>query len=98
MTVNEGEPDELPLDSKELTMSPEQIKSKLAPILTGPRILPDADYAVMRVCPFCGNYPSQELRVVDKGYAIRCFTCSFNGPWAATKNMAILSWNTRGGK
>jgi Lar family restriction alleviation protein len=79
-------------------MSPEQIKDKLAPILTGPRILPDADYAVLRPCPFCGNYPDQHILKHDMGYVIRCFTCDFNGPWGATKNLAILAWNTRGGK
>jgi hypothetical protein len=79
-------------------MSPEQILKKLAPILTGPKILPDADYNVLRMCPFCGNYPSQEFSNHDKGYSVSCMTCMFDGPWGATKNLAILAWNTRGGK
>ena len=79
-------------------MSPEQIKSKLAPILSGPKILPDADYNVLRPCPFCSNYPSQILEIIKHGYGVRCPTCEFNGPWGATKNLAILAWNTRGGK
>ena len=80
-------------------MSPEQIKDKLAPILTGPKILPDADYNVLRPCAFCGNYPEQKPRPQLKGgWAIRCSTCEFDGPWGATKNLAILAWNTRGGK
>jgi Lar family restriction alleviation protein len=79
-------------------MSPEQIKDKLAPILTGPRILPDADYNVLRVCPFCGNYPLQTIVSSGKGWAVFCNTCEFFGPWGATKSLAILAWNTRGGK
>ena len=79
-------------------MSPEQIKDKLAPILTGPRILPDADYAVLRVCPFCGNYPSQEIETDNNWHSVYCPTCEYNGPAGRTKNLAILAWNTRGGK
>ena len=79
-------------------MSPEQIKDKLAPILSGPRILPDADYNVLRMCPFCGNYPSQQIDANGKGFAVTCWTCMFDGPWGATKSLAILAWNTRGGK
>ena len=36
-------------------MTEAEIKSKLDPTLPGPRILKDQDYAVLRVCPFCGK-------------------------------------------
>jgi predicted RNA-binding Zn-ribbon protein involved in translation (DUF1610 family) len=68
------------------------------PILAGPRILKDADYSVLRVCPYCGNYPSQNIKPVRFGYAVYCDTCEFNGPFGETKNLAQLAWNTRGGK
>ena len=76
-------------------MSPEQIKDKLAPILTGPRILPDADYNVLRVCPFCGNEPNPKPAGRVYGYAIECFCCEFTGPWGDTPELAVYAWNTR---
>ena len=79
-------------------MSPEQIKDKLAPILSGPRILKDADYNVLRPCPFCGNYPAQDVEAFNYGFGVYCPTCEFHGPMGATKHLAQLAWNTRGGK
>jgi predicted RNA-binding Zn-ribbon protein involved in translation (DUF1610 family) len=79
-------------------MTEHEIKSKLAPILTGPKILKDADYNVLRPCPFCGNYPSQKIRAVGYGYGIYCDTCEFIGPFGSTTNLSKLAWNTRGGK
>jgi Lar family restriction alleviation protein len=79
-------------------MSPEQIREKLPPPLQGPRIMPDADYRVLRSCPFCGNYPVQVPVAVNYGYAIHCATCEFFGPWGDTVALAVTAWNVRGGK
>jgi len=79
-------------------MSPEQIKDKLAPILTGPKILKDADYSNMLPCPWCHNIPSEVPIAYMYGYGIYCPTCEYFGPMGLTADMAVKSWNTRGGK
>jgi Lar family restriction alleviation protein len=79
-------------------MSPEQIKNKLPPPLTGPRILPDKEYTrPVLVCPFCGNPPDPYPFGNGYGYAIECNTCQYDGPWGDTAEMAIKAWNTREG-
>jgi hypothetical protein len=89
-------------------MTSQEIKSKLSPALTGARILPDKDYIKYDItdvskrykvlpCPFCGEIPSAVPIAYDYGYGIYCPVCEFYGPTGLTKDMAINSWNVRGG-
>jgi Lar family restriction alleviation protein len=89
-------------------MTESEIRSKLSPALTGPRILPDKDYIKAEgtdvfnrykvlPCPFCGEIPSFVPVASNYGYGIYCPVCEFCGPLGFTKDMAIKSWNVRGG-